>query len=129
MTTTITASSRTTALVAARVVAGLLGTSGLAGAAFFLLIAPEEAVWVGLWVDVPVVALMLAGFLLKLGVAFLPRVHPTRRIKMGFLAVAIGMAVTLVKIPVYQEPEGVLFLAFDGVFLLLLSLAWRAARR
>lgn len=128
-TPTITTSSRKTALVAARVVAGVLGTSGLAGFVFFVFIAPEEAVWVGPWVDVPIVTLMLSGFLLKLAVAFLPGLGATRRITMGFLAVAIGTAVTLVKIPVYQEPEGVLFLALDGVLLVLLLLAWRAARR
>ena len=128
MTTTI-APSRNVALVAARVAAGLLGSIQLAGAVFFIFIAPEEAVWVGLWLDVPIVALMLSGMFLKLGVAFLPGLQAARRIAMGFLAIAIGVAVTLVKIPVYDEPEGVLFLAFDGVLFLLLMLAWRAARR
>lgn len=128
MTTSTTASPRNVPLVAARVTAGVLGGIQLAGATFFLLIAPEEAVWVGLWIDVPVVALMLAGILLKLAVAFLPRLDASRRIKMGFLAVALGVAVTLVKIPVYQEPEGVLFLAFDGVLLVLLLLARRAVQ-
>lgn len=119
---------RNHALTAARVTAGLLGLNGLAGATYFILMAPEEAVWVGPWVDVPVVALMLTGFLLKLGVAVLPRLAALRRIRLGFVAVALGMAVTLVKIPVYDEPEGVLFLAFDAVLLVILLLAWRGVR-
>jgi hypothetical protein len=85
-------------------------------------------VWVGPWVDVPVVALMLTGFFLKLGVALAPGLPADRRIRLGFLAVALGMAVTLVKIPVYDEPEGMLFLAFDAVLLGVLLLAWRATR-
>jgi hypothetical protein len=120
--------TRNHALTGARVLAGLLGTVQLAGAAFFLLIAREEAVWVGLWVDVPVVALMLTGMLLKVGLAVVPGLPAARRISMGFLAVLIGVAVTLVKIPVYDEPEGVLYLAFDAVLLAALLLAWRGTR-
>lgn len=129
MTTTIAASSRNPALITARVIAGLLGASQLAGAIFFLFIVPDEAVWVGLWLDVPIVVLLVSGALLKLGVGVLPGLPPARRIAMGFLAVGIGVSVTLVKIPVYDEPEGVLFLIFDGVLLLFLTLARRAARR
>lgn len=129
MTTTTTTSSRNVALTASRFAAGLLGSMQLVGAVYFLLISPDEAVWVGLWLDVPIVALLLSGVLLKLGVALLPGLPATRRITMGFLAVGIGAAVTLVKIPVYNEPEGVLFLAFDAVLLALLTLAWRAAKR
>lgn len=44
---------------------------------------------------------------------------------MGLVAVAIGVAVTLVKIPVYDEPEGLVFIAFDGLLLLLLLVARR----
>ncbi len=127
-TTTTDAGPRNRALVAARVVAGLLGINGLIGATYFIVIAPEEAVWVGAWVDVPVVTLMLSGFALKLAVAFAPRLPPERRIRLGFLAVALGMTVTLVKIPVYDEPEGVLFLAFDAVLLGVLLLSSRATR-
>ena len=129
MTTTTTTSSRNVALTTSRFAAGLLGSMQLVGAVYFLLIFPEEAVWVGLWLDVPIVALLLSGALLKLGVALLPGLPATRRITMGFLAVGIGAAVTLFKIPVYNEPEGVLFLAFDAVLLALLTLAWRAAKR
>lgn len=128
MTTTSTTSARNSALTAARFAAGLLGTMQLVGAAYFLLISPDEAVWVGLWLDVPIVALLLSGVLLKLGVALLPGLPATRRITMGFLAVGIGAAVTLFKIPVYDEPEGVLFLVFDAVLLVFLMLARRAAR-
>ncbi len=128
-TTPATTTRRNVALVSARIVAWLLGMIQLAGAAFFLLLAPEEAVWVGPWVDIPVVALMLTGMLLKVAVAVAPRLTPSRRINLGLLAVAIGLGTTLVKIPVYDEPEGVLFLAFDAVLLVLLLLARRAERR
>lgn len=129
MTTTVTTSSSNAALVTARVAAGLLGSVQLAGAVFFLFVAPEEAVWVGPWLDVPIVALMLSGMLLKLGVAVLPRLDAQLRITLGFLAVAIGGAVTLMKIAVYDEPEGVLVLGLDAVLLGLLMLAWRGAKR
>ncbi len=127
--TTPTTTRRNVALVAARVVAGVLGINLLAGMVYFVLLAPEEAVWVGPWVDIPVVALMLTGMLLKVAVAVAPRPTPSRRITLGLLAVAIGLGTTLVKIPVYDEPEGVLFLAFDAVLLMLLLLARRAERR
>jgi hypothetical protein len=129
MTTTTTTSSRNIALTASRFAAGLLGTMQLVGAVYFLLISPDEAVWVGPWLDVPIVALLLSGVLLKLGVALLPGLPETRRITMGFLAVGIGTAVTIVKIPVYNEPEGVLFIVLDAVLLALLTWAWRAAKR
>lgn len=126
-TTTSVAARRNVALVAARVYAGLLAAVQLAGVFFFLFLAPEEAVWVGPWVDVPVTAFLVGGMLLKLAVAVGSGLAPHRRIALGFAAVAIGVAVTLVKIPVYDEPEGVLFLAFDGVLLGLLVLARRGA--
>lgn len=129
MTSTITHSARNSSLATARVLACLLGAVQLSGAVFFLFVAPEEAVWVGLWLDVPVVALTLSGIFLKLGLAVLPGLPATRRIAMGFLSVAIGVAVTLVKISLYDEPEGVLFLAFDALLLAFLTLAWRTARR
>ena len=118
---------RNVALVAARVFAGILGVMQLAGAVFFLFLAPEEAVWVGPWVDVPVVAVLLGGVLLKLTIAVGPGLDSRRRISLGLVAVAAGVAVTLVKIPVYDEPEGVLFLAFDATLLALLLLARRGA--
>lgn len=131
MTTTTTSRTpavhRNLALGAARVAAGLLGCSQLVGVAYFAVLAPEEAVWVGPWVDVPVVGLLVVGLLLKLAVAVGPGLDAHRRIALGLTAVAIGIAVTLVKIPVYDEPEGVLFLAFDGVLLGLLLLARRSA--
>jgi len=129
MTTMTDTSSRNIALAGARIAAGLLGGAQVSGAVYFVFMAPGEAVWRGPWLDVPIVAVMVTGFLLKLGVAFLPGLHATRRIMMGFLAVAIGAAVTLVKIPVYDEPEGVLFLVFDAVLLALLTVAWRTTER
>jgi hypothetical protein len=125
MTATVDAPTRNIALIAARVVAGLLGAIQLAGAIFFMLIAPEQAVWVGPWLDLPIVTIMLGGFLCKLAVALLPGLGVDRRITLGLVAVAIGVAVTLVKIPVYDEPEGLAFLAFDGLLLLLLLVARR----
>ena len=106
-------------------VAGLLGAVQLAGAIFFLFIAPEQAVWVGPWLDFPIVTIMLAGFLCKFAVALLPGLTVDRRITLGLVAVLIGVAVTLVKVPVYDEPEGLAFLAADGLLLLLLLLARR----
>ena len=125
MTATVEAPTRNIALIAARVVAGLLGAIQLAGAIFFMFIAPEQAVWVGPWLDVPIVTIMLAGFLCKLAVALLPGLGVDRRITLGLFAVAIGVAVTLVKVPVYDEPEGLVFLAFDGLLLVLLLVARR----
>lgn len=131
-TTTTTASAprtrRNVALTTARVFAGILGSLQLAGAAFFLFLAPEEAVWVGPWVDVPVVAALLGGALLKLAVSVGPGLTAESRIRLGLLAVGIGVAVTLIKIPVYDEPEGVVFLALDAVLLALLLLARRGGR-
>ena len=127
ITTTPTATRRNVALVATRVFAGLLGATQLAGAVFFLFLAPEEAIWRGPWVDVPVVGLLLVGALLKLTISVGPALDPHRRIGLGLVAVAIGVAVTLVKIPVYEEPEGVVVLAFDAVLLALLLLARRGA--
>lgn len=128
MTSTTAASSRNVPLIAARVVAGLLGGIQLAGAVFFLFIAPEGASWVGVWLDVPLVALLLSGIFLKLGLAVLPGLQAARRIAMGFLAITIGVVVTLLKVTMYDEPEAVLFLAVEAVLLLLLVLARRAGR-
>lgn len=131
MTTTLSAaqSARNVPLASARVFAGLLGTVQLAGAVYFLFIAREEAVWVGIWLDVPVVALTLFSIFLKLGLAVLPGLPATRRVALGFLAVIVGVAVALLKISLYDEPEGVLFMVFDAVLLTLLAFAWRTAKR
>ena len=126
-TPTVTTRRRNLALVVTRIYAGLLGALQLAGVVFFVFLAPDEGLWVGLWVDVPVTALLVGGVLLKLAVAVGPGLDAHRRITLGFTAVVIGIAVTLIKIPVYDEPEGVLFLAFDGVLLVLLVLARRGA--
>lgn len=132
MTTATTPSAPATrgnvALVAARVFAGILGALQLAGVIYFVFLAPEDAVWVGPWVDVPVTALLLTGVLLKLTISVAPALDPPRRIGLGLVAVAVGVAVTLIKIPVYNEPEGALFLAFDTVLLILLLLARRGSK-
>jgi hypothetical protein len=120
---------RNAALVAARTFAGLLASMQLAGVSFFLIIAPEEAVYVGPWVDVPVIIALLTGVLLKLALAVGPGLDPGRRITVGLAAVAIGVAVTLVKVPVYDEPESMTFIVLDGVLLGLLLLARRGAAR
>lgn len=129
MTTVVTAPPRNIALTAARILAGLMGANQLAGATYFLLVAPEEAVWLGPWVDVPVVAVMLTGMLLKMAVALWPGLPAERRISLGLLAVGLGMAVTLIKIPLYDEPEGLLFLLVDSVLLVVLLAARRGERR
>lgn len=116
---------RNAALVASRVFAGLLGGMQLAGVAYILLVAREEAVWVGPWVDIPVTGLLVVGVLLKLAVAVGPGLGARRRIGLGFLAVGIGISVTLVKIPVYREPESALFIVLDLVLLGLVLLARR----
>lgn len=129
-TTTLTAAPpRNIALTLSRVLAGMLGSLGLAGAAYFGLIAPEEAVWVGPWLDIPIVALMLTGFVLKFTTGLWPGLPAPRRIAVGLLAVGIGIVVTLAKITVYDEPEGVVFLLLDALLLLGLTLAARSEKR
>lgn len=127
-TTSPLATRRNVALVATRVFAGLVGAMQLGGVFYFIFLAREDAVWLGPWIDVPIVALLVAGVLLKLTVAVGPGLKPHRRIGLGLVAVAIGIAVTLFKIPMYDEPEGVTVLVFDAVLLALLLLARRAAK-
>jgi hypothetical protein len=129
MTTTTAPVARNVPLLTARVLAGLLGAAGLIASSYFMFIIPDEVVWKGPWLDVPIVALLLTGALLKLGLGVLPGLPDSRRIAMGFLAAGIGIAVTLVKVPVYDEPEGVGILVFDLVLLVLLTLARRNAAR
>ncbi len=113
-------------LLTARVLAGIIGTVQLAGAFFFLVLARDQTVWIGPLVDVPVIVLTLTGIALKLTLALAPRIEPARRITVGLAAVAVGVVLTLVKIPVYDEPEGAVFLAVDAAVLVLLLLARRA---
>lgn len=121
--------TRNVPLLAARGLAGTLGAFQAAGAVYFLFIATDEAVWRGLLIDVPVTAVLFTGVLLKLVVAFAPGIAAARRIGLGLLAVGLGLGVGLVKIPVYDEPEGVLFLVIDLVLGGLLLLARRADRQ
>ena len=128
VTTDITAPPRNLGLGAARVVAGLIGAMQLAGAGYFLVVAPEQAVWLGLGIDIPVLTVLFAGILLKLVTALAPGLQQDRRIRLGLAAVGVSVLATLIKIPLYDEPEGVTFLALDAVLLALLLLAARAAR-
>ena len=114
-------------LVAARAFAGVLAGLQLAGMSWFLVFAPEEAVWVGPWVDYPVLVWLSTAVLLKVVLAVGPRLDVRRRIAVGLTAVALGLGVTLVKIPVYGEPEGVTLLVLDAVLLALLLSARRRA--
>lgn len=129
MTSTVIPTTRNLSLAAARVLAGLFGAVTLAGVVMFTLVVPEEAVWVGPWVDVPVVSAMIAAALLKVTVAVGPGMDADRRIRLGLLAACVGAAVTLIKIPVYDEPEGVLFLGAEVLLAALLMRARHAARR
>lgn len=129
MSTTVSAtapSTRNAALTAARIVAAVVGGLQLAGFSYFMLIEPdEEAVWLGPWIDYPIVAVLLTGVALKLTTAVAPALGTALRIRIGFLAVGIGVAVTLLKVPLYGEPEGATFLVLDA---LLGWLLWRARR-
>lgn len=129
MTSTFIPAQRNVALAAARVLAGLFGAITLAGFVMFTFVVPEEAVWVGLLVDVPVVGAMLAAAFLKLAVAVAPGMDADQRIRLGLLAAGLGAAVTLVKIPVYDEPEGILFLGVEVLLVALLLRARHATRR
>ncbi len=129
MTATAALVTRNVPLLTARVLGALLGAVGLVASSYFMFIIPDEVVWKGPWLDVPIVALILSGAFLKLGLGVLPGLPDSRRIAMGFLAVGIGIAVTLVKVPVYDEPEGVGILVFDVVLLVLLTYARRNASR
>jgi hypothetical protein len=122
---TLTVPTRNVALSAARIFAGLLGLMKAAGITYFALLAPEEGVWLGPWIDVPVVGTLFAATVLLLVVALAPRLTAGRRIGLGLLAVGLDVAVTLVKVPLYDEPESVTFLAFGAILLTLLLLARR----
>jgi hypothetical protein len=127
--TALVTTRRNVPLIAARALAGTVGATQVAGAVFFLLIAPEEAVWHGPWVDAPVIAVLLTGVFLKLAFALAPGMDAARRIGLGLLAVGIGIGITLVKIPVYDEPESATLIAVDAVLGGLLLLARRGTRR
>lgn len=126
--TTTATRPRNLPLIAARVVAGLLGVAGVAGASYFLFVAPEEAVWLGPAIDIPVLTLLFGGILLKLVTGFAPGLSDHRRIQVGLTAVALYAAATLLKIPLYDEPEGLTLLAVDAVLLAFLLLALRRSR-
>jgi hypothetical protein len=122
---TLTVPTRNVALSVARVFAGLLGLMKAAGITYFALLAPDEAVWLGPWIDIPAVGTLFAVTVLLLVIALAPGLRAGRRIGLGLLAVGLDVAVTLVKVPLYDEPESVTFLAFDAILLTLLLLARR----
>ena len=124
-TTTTAARPRNLSLIAARVVAGVIGALQLAGVSYFAFIAPEEATWLGWAIDIPVLAILFGGILLKLVTALVPGLSEQRRIKVGLTAVGLSTVASLLKIPLYGEPEGVTFLAVDAVLLTFLLLARR----
>ena len=133
MTTTITtaspAPSRNAPLTAARVAAGVIGGLQLAGVSYFLLIVPDaEVVWLGPWIDYPILTLLLTGVALKLTTALAPGLRTALRIRVGLVAVVVGVVVTLLKMPLYGEPEGVTFLVLDGLLGWLLLRARRVRR-
>jgi hypothetical protein len=112
-------------LTAARCVAGLAGALGLAGIAYLVQVAPEEAVWTSPWVDVPLVAwkaVVSAGFLM---VALAPGIPAGSRVRIGTWLAAAEVLFSTVKIFGYDEPEGVTFVVVDLVILALLGLARR----
>lgn len=128
--TTSTTTTRTSnvALTAARATAGLLGAFQLAGVCYFLLIAPDdEVVWLGPWIDYPIVSLLLTVIGLKLAVALAPGLASGVRIRVGLATVALSLGVTMLKIPLYGEPEGVTLLALDCLLGWLFLRARRSA--
>ena len=122
-----TAPTRDVALTAARVTAGVIGALQLAGFSYFMVIAPDdEVVRLGPSIDYPILTLLLTGVLLKLTTAFAPALRADLRIRIGLGAVALGFLVTLLKMPLYGEPEGATFLVLDGLLCWLLLRARRA---
>lgn len=127
MTSTAPIATRNVALTTARAWAGIVGALQLAGISYFLVFAPEEAVYVSPWIDIPAVLGLLAAVGLLLATAFAP-LSAGRRVRVGFAAVVVDVVVTLVKIPVYDEPESATVIGLAAVLALLLVLARRADR-
>ncbi len=126
LTTSTAVPSRNAALTAARVAAGVIGGLQLAGVSYFLLIVPDaDVVWLGPWIDYPILTLLLTGVVLKLTTALAPGLDAALRVRVGLVAVAVGVVVTLLKMPLYGEPEGVTFLVLDGLLGWLLLRARR----
>ena len=127
LTTSTAVPSRNAALTAARVAAGVIGGLQLAGVSYFLLIVPDaDVVWLGPWIDYPILTLLLTGVVLKLTTALAPGLDAALRVRVGLVAVAVGVVVTLLKMPLYGEPEGVTFLVLDGLLGWLLLRARRS---
>ena len=119
--------TRNVALTAARVTAAVIGGLQLAGFSYFMVIAPDdEVVWLGPWIDYPILTLLLIGVALKLTTALAPGLSAALRVRVGLVAVAVGVVVTMLKMPLYGEPEGVTFLVLDGLLGWLLLRARRS---
>lgn len=86
---TLTVPTRSVVLAAARIFAGLFGLSKAAGITYFTLIAPDEAIWLGPWIDIPAVGTLVTVTVLLLAVALAPRLTAGRRIGIGLLAVGL----------------------------------------
>jgi hypothetical protein len=127
-TTDVAAPPRNIALIAARVLGGVVGSLQVAGASYFMFVAPDEAVWLGLWIDIPVLTVLFTGMLLTLVMALAPGLEQLRRVRVGLIAVGLVVVATLVKIPLYDEPESVTVLGVEAVLLTLLLLAGRTAQ-
>lgn len=126
--TTTAAPSRNAALTASRLAAGLIGGLQLAGMSYFMLIVPDdEVVWLGPGIDYPILALLLTVIVLKLTTALAPALDAALRIRVGLVAATLGVVVTLFKMPLYGEPEGVTFLVLDGLLVWLLLRARHTA--
>lgn len=131
MTTTLepVAPARNLSLTSARALAALVGCLQSAGIVYFLVIDPGASVWHGPWVDVPVIAALVTAVGLKLATGLVPGLAAGARIRLGIAAVTLGIAVTLVKAPLYDEPEGLTIVVADLVLLALLLLARRTEER
>lgn len=132
VTTTTTRPHRqsTILLGAARVLLGVMGLLGLAGALFFTFVAsPAEGGVVGGfdWFIAAWKAVVSLGFL---AVAVAPRMHPGRRIQLATWLVLADIVFGLVKYFGYdeREPINLAFFVVNALLLGLLHLAGRAHR-
>lgn len=126
MTVTAVPVRRNAALTIARVLAGVLGIMKVGGITYFAVIAPEESVWRGPWIDVPTLGGLFASTALLLVVAFATRLSHRTRITAGFVSAGLEVVVTIVKVSLYDEPESMSFLVFAAILAGILVWARRA---
>ena len=91
------------------------------------VVPDDEVVWLGPWIDYPILTLLLTGVVLKLATALAPGLDAALRIRRRAGRRRLGVVVTLLKMPLYGEPEGVTFLVLDGLLGWLLLRARRTA--